>query len=288
MSSYRIKDYRSEQRRLRNEGQTSVRRVKSAARAIEVLEFLGSRDSRPARLREICETLGAPRSSLYALLKTMVAMGWVRTDASGTFYGIGIRALLIGTNYLDSDSFLPIVRRALETLNRELDETFHFARLDGTDVVYLATQESSQYLRPFSRVGRRLPAYCTALGKAILAGFEGTELEAHLPASLEPLTPHTLVHRPALDASLAEARRSGLATDFQESSLGLKCFAVALPYASPATDAISASIPLARLTEETERTVVAALRRAGEAIAREARSLGNFARWPSSPRSRPG
>jgi DNA-binding IclR family transcriptional regulator len=279
-----IDQYRSERRRLLDGGRTSVRRVKSAARAIEVLEFLGSRDSRPARLREICETIGAPRSSLYALLKTMVALGWVRTDASGTFYGIGIRALLIGTNYLDSDTFLPIVRRSLEMLNGELDETFHFARLDGTDVVYLATQESGQYLRPFSRVGRRLPAYCTALGKAILAGFEGPELEAHLPATLEPLTPHTITRRPELDAALAEARESGVATDFQESSLGLKCFAVALPYMSPAVDAISASIPLARLTDEIERSVVAALRRASDIIVREARAVGDFA-WPSRSRS---
>jgi DNA-binding IclR family transcriptional regulator len=258
--------------------------VKSAARAIEVLEFLGSRDSRPARLREICETLDAPRSSLYALLKTMVALGWVRTDASGTFYGIGIRALLIGTNYLDSDTFLPFVRRALEMLNSELDETFHFARLDGTDVVYLATQESSQYLRPFSRVGRRLPAYCTALGKAILAGFDGAELDAHLPATLVPLTSYTITSRPALDAALAEARDSGAAADFQESSLGLKCFAVALPYTSPAIDAISASIPLARLTDEIERAAIAALRRAAGIIVKEARAVGDFA-WP--PRSRP-
>jgi len=279
-----IDQYRADRRRHLGDGQTSVRRVKSAARAIEILEFLGSRDSRPARLREICEALGAPRSSLYALLKTMVTLGWVRTDASGTFYGIGIRALLIGTNYLDSDAFLPIVRRALEMLNAELDETFHFARLDGTDVVYLATQESSQYLRPFSRVGRRLPAYCTALGKAILAGLDGAELEAHLPATLVPLTPYTITSRPELDAALAEARSSGVAADFQENSLGLKCFAVTLPYTSPAIDAISVSVPLARLTDETERAVVAALRRAGETIVKEARTIGDFA-WPSRSRS---
>jgi DNA-binding IclR family transcriptional regulator len=284
MTDNSIDQYRSGRRRLMDGGQSSIRRVKSAARAIEVLEFLGSRDSRPARLREICETLDAPRSSLYALLKTMVALGWVRTDASGTFYGIGIRALLIGTNYLDSDTFLPFVRRALEMLNSELDETFHFARLDGTDVVYLATQESSQYLRPFSRVGRRLPAYCTALGKAILAGFDGAELDAHLPATLVPLTSYTITSRPALDAALAEARDSGAAADFQESSLGLKCFAVALPYTSPAIDAISASIPLARLTDEIERAAIAALRRAAGIIVKEARAVGDFA-WP--PRSRP-
>ncbi|MBT0772780.1 IclR family transcriptional regulator [Kineosporia sp. J2-2] len=249
-------------------GAGGVREVKSAARTVELLEFLAARQNRPARLRELSEALGVPRSSLHALLRTLAKYGWVRADPTGTLYGIGIRALLAGTSYLDTDPYLPLVLPVLDELREQLDETFHFGRLDGQDVVYLATRESSQHLRPYSRVGRRLPAYSTSLGKSLLSARTGDELEQHLPAELGALTPHTIVDRPALYQDLAATRQRGHAVDNQENSLGLKCFAVPLGYAEPAVDAISASIPIARLNPQREAEVIQALRRAGDRIAR--------------------
>ncbi len=78
--------------------------VKSAVRTVELLEFLAARQDRPARIRDISEALDMPRSSAHALLRTLMAQGWVRAqdtgpDETGTQYGIGIRALLVGTSY---------------------------------------------------------------------------------------------------------------------------------------------------------------------------------------------
>jgi DNA-binding IclR family transcriptional regulator len=250
-----------------------VREVKSAARTVELLELLAARRNRPARLRELSEALGVPRSSLHALLRTLVKYGWVRVDSSGSLYGIGIRALLAGTSYLDTDPFLPLVLPFLEELREKVDETFHFGRLDGTDVVYLATRESSQYLRPYSRIGRRLPAYSTALGKSLLAERLDA-LDGHLPDTMEPLTQHTITTRPALDAELERTRKRGYAIDEQENSIGLRCYAVALPYSDPATDALSVSIPLARLTTQRELEVVDLMRQIRDRITRVVNPLG--------------
>ncbi|MFB4319563.1 IclR family transcriptional regulator [Actinomadura sp. 21ATH] len=255
---------------------SGVREVKSAARTLELLELLASRQNRPARLRELTEALGVPRSSLYALLRTLTKHGWVRTDASGTMYGIGIRALLVGTSYLDTDPHLRIVKPVLDGLGEKLDETFHFGRLDGFDVVYLATRESGQYLRPYSRVGRRLPAYCTALGKALLAERTGADLDRHVPAELAASTPHTITGRDALDADLERTRERGHAVDVEENSLGLHCFGFALRYAAeghPPRDAISCSVPVARLTPDREREIVEAMREARAQIERSAPPL---------------
>ena len=166
----------------------SVRKVKSAVRTVELLEFLAARYDDPARLREISDALGMPRSSAHALLRTLVSQGWVRSDTTGILYGIGIRALLVGTSYLDSDPYLPLITPFLEDLRAELDETFHLGRLDGTDIVYLATRESKQYRRRSNRVGRRLPAYATSLGKALLAERFGADRDEHVPAALKRLT----------------------------------------------------------------------------------------------------
>ena len=221
----------------------SVRKVKSAVRTVELLEYLAARPTDPARLREISDALDMPRSSAHALLRTLVAQGWVRSDPTGTYYGIGIRALLVGTSYLDSDPYLPLITPFLEELRAQLDETFHLGRLDGTDIVYLATRESQQYLRTSSRVGRRLPAYATALGKALLAERFGADRDKHVPAALEALTATTITDRADLDHQLDDVRVRGYASDDEENTSGLRCFAVALRYCRPAQDAISASIP---------------------------------------------
>lgn len=250
-----------------DEQQKGVRDVKSAARTVEVLEVLGSLDGQPISLRQLAERMDVPRSSLYALLQTLVNRGWVRTDATGSLYAIGVRALLVGTSYIDGDPRLAAAKPHLDALAEQLGETVHFARLDGADVVYLATRESQHYLRPFSRVGRRLPACATSLGKAILAERPDSDVEKLLPPDLPALTEHTL-DRQGLLADLAAVRERGYAIDNEEGTLGLRCIGMALRYGTPVVDAISCSAPIARLTPETERVIVEALGQARTAIER--------------------
>lgn len=262
-----------------DESDVAVRKVKSAVRTVELLEYLAARHDQPARIREISEALDMPRSSAHALLRTLMAQGWVRSDASGTMYGIGIRALLVGTTYLDGDPYLSLITPFLDDLRQELDETFHLGRLDGPDVVYLATRESRRYQRTASRVGRRLPAHATALGKALLADRFGAERDRHVPNRLLPITAHTTTDRDLLDEQLETARVRGYATDDEENTVGLRCFAVALGYTRPAQDAISASVPLDRLTPERERAIVEALRSVGDKVTRVLRPVANGDKW---------
>lgn len=253
--------------------------VKSAVRTVALLEYLAARHDKPARIREISEALGMPRSSAHALLRTLIGQGWVRTDETGTLYGIGVRALLVGTSYLDGDPYLPMITPFLDDLRTDWDETFHLGRLDGTDIVYLATRESPQYRRVTNRVGRRLPAYATALGKALLAERVGAERRSHLPQDLVALTPRTLTCPDALDDALESARVRGYAADDEENTTGLRCFAVALRYIWPAQDAISASVPVSRLTAERERELVAALCAVGDKVSRVLRPVANGDKW---------
>ncbi|CAN5483715.1 IclR family transcriptional regulator [soil metagenome] len=260
----------------------SVRKVKSAVRTVELLEYLAARQDRPASIREICAALDMPRSSAHALLRTLMAQGWVRCDEAGARYGIGMRALLVGTSYLDSDPYLPLITPFLDELCAELDETFHLGRLDGTDVVYLATRESKGYRRTASRVGRRLPAYATALGKALLADKFGAERDVHIPAVLDALTPHTVTDRAALAEILDEVRVRGYACDNEENTAGLRCFAVTLRYAQPAQDAISASVPLSRLTPAREAQIIEALHTVCDKVSRVVRPVANGDKWFAS------
>ena len=232
-----------------------VREVKSAARTIEVLEFLAGRQGGRTRLRDVAEGLGTPRSSAYALLQTLVNYGWVETDPTNTYYSVGIRALLAGTSYIDRDPRVRLAHPILTDLSRDLGETIHLARLDGDQVVYLATAESHEYLRRMPRVGRRLEAAHTSLGKAILA-----ERPEAVPVDMPPpLTPRSHTTMAELRADLTETRRRGYAIDDEENTPGLRCFGFALRYDDPVRDAISCSVPLERLDPGHEAAIVAAM-----------------------------
>ncbi|MDT0460084.1 IclR family transcriptional regulator [Streptomyces sp. DSM 41527] len=238
--------------------ETGGSQVKSAVRTVELLEYFAHRPGMHS-LSSVQEAVGYPKSSLYMLLRTLADLGWVETDATGARYGIGVRALLVGTSYVDGDEVVAAARPTLDRLSDDTTETIHLARLDGTDVVHLATRQSQHYLRPFARVGRRLPAHSTSLGKALLATYTDDQVRAMLPPTLAQLTEHTLTDREQLIEELHAVREQGYAVDREENTLGLRCFGVAVPYRAPARDAVSCSVPVARLTPAHEQTIRDAL-----------------------------
>ncbi|RSS38254.1 IclR family transcriptional regulator [Streptomyces sp. WAC08241] len=246
--------------------------VKSAVRTVELLEYFAGRPGTHAPAG-VQEAVGYPKSSLYMLLRTLVELGWVETDATGTRYGIGVRALLVGTAYVDGDEVVAASRTVLDRLADETTETVDLARLDGTDVVCLATRRSRHHLRPFTRVGRRLPAHSTALGKALLATHDDEQVRKLLPETLPAPTAHTTTDREELIEELRVVRERGFSVDREENTLGLRCFGVAIPYRIPARDAISCSVPVARLTPDRERSIEDALLAARDRLALMTRRL---------------
>lgn len=249
-----------------SEATSGVREVKSAARTIELLEFLAGRHGTVTRLRDVADGLGTPRSSAYALLQTLVARGWVETDQTGTEYSVGIHALLAGTSYIDRDPFVRLVQPVLTETAYTLGETLHMGRLDGSQVVYLLTEESHEYRRAHHRVGRRLDAAHTSLGKALLA-VRPDAVPTTMPA---PITAHSLTTLDALDKDLVLTRERGYAIDEEENTTGLRCFGVTLRYSSPVRDSISCSVPLERLAPERQEHIVTTLLRARELIEQSA------------------
>ncbi|WP_204036058.1 IclR family transcriptional regulator [Micromonospora qiuiae] len=233
--------------------------VKSAGRTLDLLELLADQP-RPWALGDLARALGIPKSSLHGLLRTLTSRGWVRTDETGTRYRLGLRALRIGAAYLDGDDQVDLLAGVLDELSRRFGEAVHLGRLDGDQVIYLAKRESVHRLRLYSAIGRRLPAHATALGKALLAEHPEHAVDRILTFPLPRLTPHTVTDRDALHAVLAAVRTAGHAVDREENAEGIMCFAMAVPLATPAVDAVSVSVPVSRLRPDLEVAIVAALR----------------------------
>jgi DNA-binding IclR family transcriptional regulator len=242
--------------------------VKSATRTVALLDFF-ARQGGMYSLTAIQQELGYPKSSLYALLRTLVQLGWVETDPTGTLYRIGMRALLVGASYIDGDPVVGMAHETLEWLAEATGETVHFGRLDDFDVVDLSSRPSRHDLRPVVRVGRRMPVHSTALGKALLADRS----DPVLPAELERQTEHTITDHAALAEDLRGVRERGYAVDREENSPGICCFGVTLRLQRPARDALSVSIPVTRLTDASEREIPTLLMRARERIEYSAHHL---------------
>lgn len=239
--------------------------VKSADRTLEILEVLADSPERIG-LGDLARRLSIPKSSLHGILRTMVRRGWVETDESGLLFGLGVRSLLVGASYVERDDAVARTQPLLDWLNSQVDETAHLGRLDGTDVVYLAKRESRHPLRLYSAIGRRLPAHATALGKALLAARDDAEVADLLPAKLATLTPNTIDRRDGLLAELDRIRAAGYAVDREESSEGIRCFAVSLRTSHPPVDAVSVSAPVLRLDTRIEQRIIDALGQANERL----------------------
>lgn len=238
------------------------RPVKSAYRALDVLEAMAAG---PATLSELSRMLDIPKSSLHGLLRTLTDRGWVAATDGGTRFRLGLRALQVGTRFVDEDELVAQVAPTLDRLAAATGETVQQARLDGDEVVYLAKRDSAHPVRLISRIGSRLPAHATALGKALLAARDDETVRGLVRPPLVALTARTITEWEPLAAELAATRGRGYAVDDGEAADGLRCFAVVVPpdrrhRHEPPTDAVSVSVPAFRLNELREKELVEALR----------------------------
>ena len=238
-------------------GTSAAGPVKSAARALDLLDEIAAHG--PGTQQQLANRLSIPKSSLHALLRTMTDRGWLQTDPTGSVYQLGIRSLVVSSAYLAGDPVLARAAAVMDEIAAATEETVNLGRLAGTDVIYTAKRESVHPLRMHSPVGRRLPAYSTALGRAILAERPAEDRAALVPEKIDPITVHTITDRGAVLAVIEEAERVGYAAESDESCIGVRCFGVALPFGRPVVDGLSVAVPMSRLTDGREDHIIETL-----------------------------
>ena len=231
--------------------------VKSAARALDLLDEIAARG--PGTQLQLSTRLSIPKSSLHALLRTMVDRGWLQTDPTGSVYQLGIHSLVVSSAYLDGDPVLARATSVLDEVAAATEETVHLGRLDGTDVIYTAKRESIHPLRMHSAVGRRLPAYATSLGRALLAEMPVEARADMVPEHITAITPNTTTDKDAVLEIIDRAAYLGYATESEESCMGVRCFGVALPFTHHAVDALSVAVPISRLGDGREDLIIETL-----------------------------
>ncbi len=228
---------------------------------LAVLDLLAARS--PLSLSEISRELGVAKSTLHRICAVLVDRGWAVRDGDGRF-SLGIRALRLGS----SSSELPIVTAfktvAAEFLTRH-DESIALAILDGFESLFVALEETSQPVRLVTHVGSKTPAFASASGRVVLA--------SHPPASVAAMYGGKLLVTPTgrrlngvaeLQAILAEVREQGYAENVEETADGL--YAVSVPVTNDdrvTLAALTALVPVSRITPERRALIVAELRTLG-------------------------
>ncbi len=230
-----------------SEGQGGA--TQSIARCFAVLECVASIEG-GAALRELAARVGLPKSTVHRLLGDLAALGYVRQEGEGGLYRLTARMFEVGSTNLGQMDQISLARPRLDRLARELEETVHLVVRDGQDVVYIYKAEAGN-LRLSSRLGLRVPMYCTAVGKAILAHLPYAAAERVLAdTTFRPMTPRTILTPEALREQLRLVRARGWAVDDEENELGIRCVAVPLSYRSgEAEAAFSVSAPTARMDD---------------------------------------
>lgn len=245
---------------------SGVRTVKSADRTLALLEYL-IQAQEPRTLREVSEDLGLPKASAYALLLTLQRRGWV--EAVANRFTLGLRTLEAAIATIDLDPVVRQTERVRYSLISELGETIHLARLDGGEVVYLQSLVAPDRPAILTRPGRRLPAYASALGKAIFAARPWETVLPVLPDSFERITPHTVADIEALHEQVTTAAEVGYSYECEENSPGITCYAIAVPHDDVPDYAISCSIPSKHLSPALEEAVKSRLLRAATELGAE-------------------
>lgn len=217
-------------------------------RGIMLLRTL-AQTSVPMTLSELSETIGASRSTVYSLLATLHEYGMIDKDPLHKTYRLGVGTFELGSAYLSQVSLLPAFNEAAQQLVARCGETVKLAVLEGRDVVYLGKQEGLYSVRLVARVGSRMPAHATAVGKLLLAQLDD-EYVAQLYQGYEftTRTPNTISSFAMLHERLCQARTHGYALDDEESTVGLRCVAAPIrDHSGVVTAAISIGVPNDRL-----------------------------------------
>ncbi|MCW2815491.1 MAG: kdgR 2 [Nocardioides sp.] len=238
-------------------GSSAAGPVKSAARALDLLDEIAAHG--PGTQLQLSNRMSIPKSSLHALLRTMVDRGWLETDPTGSVYRLGIHSLVVSSAYVDGDPILARAAPVMDEVAAATEETVHLGRLDGAHVIYTAKRESAHPLRMHSAVGRRLPAYATSLGRAILAEQPAEVRRDLVPDSIQAMTPHTTTAKDDVLAIIDRAQLMGYAVESEESCMGVRCFGVALPFSRDCLDALSVAVPISRLGNGREDFIIETL-----------------------------
>ena len=202
-----------------------------------------SADRRLIGVTEVANELGLTRSTTHRYVATLARLGYLQQEPVTRKYSLGPRVLDLGFTAINSMELRHVAAPHLQRLSDETGHTVNMAILDDVDIVYVerfrASRRGASEIDLDLHVGSRLPAYCTSMGKVLLAYLPDAERDDVLDrVTFARRGPNTLTSRDALLAELRRVRATGIAVNNEELAYGLR--SVAVPVLGASGDAVAA------------------------------------------------
>ncbi len=227
--------------------------VQAFARGLRVIQAFDGR-SRELTLTEVAEAASLTRAGARRILLTLEHLGYVRLDERA--FSLTPRILSLGFPYLTALPFWNLAEPVMEALVQKLHESCSAAVLDGAEIVYVLRVPTQKIMAINLSMGSRLPAYCTSMGRVLLAGLTASEAAEVLKHSdLKALTQHTETRLTRLKAIVDDARTKGWTLVDQELEEGLISLAV------PIVGASGRTIAAMNISGQANRTPAAEMKR---------------------------
>lgn len=225
----------------------------TVGKALEVLDQVAA-FGRPVRFAELLAESAFPKPTLYRFVQALTNQRMLCYDPDRQTYSPGLRLVRLAHAAWDQSTLAPVARPHVDALSAAVGETVHLAQLDHAQVLYIDKRNASRPVEMYSQAGRIGPAYCTGVGKVMLAFLDPAFADAAIgQQSFHRFTEHTLTSPEALRAELADIRENGYGFDREEHEPGIIC--IAMPILTDAGRLLGAL----SVTSTTRRTNVAGL-----------------------------
>ena len=224
-------------------------------RVLNILETLAS-NPEGLTLTEIAEIINSPKSTILPIIHTMANKKFIFFNEKTYTYTIGINSFCIGSSYIGNMNALQFIKSEMEYVVKKTDEICQMGILEGGDVLYVAKVDSTNPIRITSSVGKKLPAYCTALGKAMLFNYTEEELIKFYPTGLKAYTKNTITDFKVLLEQLKNIQKTYISTEYGEANEELSCISVPLMNGDNIIAAISVSAPSFRFNNEKNKLII--------------------------------
>lgn len=225
--------------------------IQAVSHALDLLEQFHE-DVDELGVTELSKRLKLHKNNVFRLLATLESRGYIEQNKATENYRLGLKSLELGQTFIKQMGLLRQAKPILEKLVEDCNETSYVTIFKEGHIVYLDVVETDMTVRVVSRVGSRLPAYCTASGKVHLANLSDEEVNEILPdEKLKTYSPTTLSSRKELKEQLTVVAEQGYAVDDEELDQGVRCVAAPIrDYTRRIVGALSISGPSMRLNNE--------------------------------------
>jgi IclR family KDG regulon transcriptional repressor len=248
---------------------SEYKQPESVAAVLKVFGILQALSERPETgISELSVRLSMPKATVYRFLQTIMMLGYVRQEPDSERYGLTMKVYELGTKALQQPEVVDLAKHHMQILADKTGETIHLGALIESEIIYIHKVDSNHTLGMYSRIGRRAPLHCTAIGKVLMA-WEHPDRRALVLKGVDfmPYREKTITTIGQYEDELRKVKAQGFAEDQEEFDDHIRCIGIPIfDRLNHPVAGMSISFPIFRYDDARKSEVVAMLKDASRDI----------------------